>query len=68
MALSKTNQVNVRNARAGRNLVDDGYYARAMSAAFRCSTLGQQKAILDVIAEDATMHLFAQVNGTLVAA
>lgn len=68
MPLSKSNAVNVRNARTGRKLVNDGYYARTMSAAYRCSTLGQQQALLIAIAEDDAMHLFAQVNGTLVAA
>lgn len=66
--LSKTNEVTVRNARTGRGLVGDSYYAKAISAAFRCASRGQQAAIGRVIEEDGTEHLFRAVNGTLVAA
>ena len=66
--LSKANEVTVRNARAGRNLVGDSYYAKAISGAFRCASKSQQAAIGRVIEEDGTEHLFRVFNGTLVAA
>ncbi|MGN7160852.1 hypothetical protein [Sphingomonas sp. SAFR-052] len=66
--LSKTNEVTVRNARTGRTLVGDTYYAKAISAAFRCASRGQQAALGHIIQEDGTEHLFRAVNGTLVAA
>jgi hypothetical protein len=67
-ALSKTNEVTVRNARTGRKLVGDSYYAKAISGAFRCASRAQQAAIGSVIQEDGAEHLFRVFNGTLVEA
>jgi len=63
--LTKSAAQEVAKARS-QLATNPGYYARSISALQRCAARPQ--AIFDVIREDGTAHLFAEVNGCLVEA
>lgn len=71
--LSKANAREVVKARNIRDqmpdAMSDGIYARILSGIHRASSLGQQRAIELVIADDNTAHLFTRhASGALIEA
>ena len=72
-SLTKSNQRDVAAARNIRDMMpdamSDGIYARSLSGIHRASSLGQQRAIELVIADDDTGHLFTRhQSGALIEA
>jgi hypothetical protein len=69
MAISRSTQRAVDNARIHLRTGNPGAYARSLAGEHRAQTVRQQRAIEAVIAADATTHLFTRHagNGCLMA-